>query len=81
MNAEEMEREVERIVQTPIGEYQISLLDLWGSWKSDPKSTVADLVLLFSLRGRNEIQERERLKKETLRIQREQEQRDEMRGV
>jgi hypothetical protein len=73
MDATEMEEAVREIIETPAGEYTITLQELWAGWRSDRKSSALDLILLFGMRARDEIQRRERIERETQARQREQE--------
>jgi hypothetical protein len=73
MNESEMEEEVRRIVESPVGKYQISLRELWAAWNGDRKSTISDIILLFGVRGRDEIKRREEIETATRERQLEQE--------
>jgi hypothetical protein len=73
MTNDQIEEEVRRIIETPIGEYQVSLRELWRSWDCDRKSSPLDLILLLSVRARNEIQKRTEIETTTRERQLEQE--------
>ncbi|MDD5220633.1 MAG: hypothetical protein PHV11_08710 [Candidatus Bipolaricaulis sp.] len=69
MNEREMEEEAGRIIETPIGENQVSLRDVWTSWNDNGKGSFIDTFLLLCVRERNKAQKREEFERTVFRAE------------